>query len=220
MKYFPHVIALLAIAAGSMFAQEKSALETDPSGWTDIMPDASFTGWTRLAIPPTAGLQEPNQWRVDTANKVLECSGAGGHDMLRYDKLYGNFIFHVEWKATPKTPDEKRYNGGIMVRTSKYGEIWFQAQTTPGGGYLFGDTIIDGKAQRVNASKQMKENRTAPMGEWNTFEVRGEGDTITLWVNGAVVNTLSGVVLREGYIGLEAEGYPATYRNVKVKSLN
>jgi hypothetical protein len=35
-----------------------------------------------------------------------------------------------------------------------------------------------------------------------------------------VVNDLSGVGLRRGYIGLEAEGYDITFRNLKMKPLD
>jgi hypothetical protein len=65
----------------------------------------------------------------------------------------------------------------------------------------------------------MSENRVKPAGEWNHFEIRAEGDRITLSVNGAVVNDLPGVGLRRGYIGLEAEGYEITFRNLRLQEL-
>ena len=43
---------------------------------------------------------------------------------------------------------------------------------------------------------------------------------ITLSVNGVVVNEMSGIGLRRGYIGLEAEGYEITFRNLKLKTLD
>ena len=43
------------------------------------------------------------------------------------------------------------------------------------------------------------------MGEWNHYDLRAQADRITLAVNGAVVNELTGVGLRRGYIGLEED---------------
>jgi hypothetical protein len=188
--------------------------------WTDILPDESLKGWTRVPIPPADGLKPKLQWRVDAAQKTLICTGDGGHEWLRYDKEVGDFVLQVEWRFTPKTEEPKKYNSGIGVRLSKYGELWVQGQAGSGGGYLFGDNLSDGAIKRFNLSKEMKENRVKPAGEWNLYEVRAQGDKITLSVNGMVVNEIGGIALRRGYIGLEAEGYEITFRNVKLKPLD
>jgi len=188
--------------------------------WTDILPDESLKGWTRIPIPPVDGLKPKLQWRVDPVRKVLICAGDGGHEWLRYDQEVGDFVFHVEWRFTPKSEEPKKYNSGIGVRLSKYGELWVQAQTGLAGGYLFGDNLSNGSIQRFNLSKEMKENRVKPAGEWNVYEVRAQGDTVTLSVNGMVVNEIGGIALRRGYIGLEAEGYEITFRNVRLKPLD
>ena len=66
------------------------------------------------------------------------------------------FIFQAEWRFTPRGADEKRYNSGIGIRLSRYGEIWYQAQTGLSGGYLFGENFAGGTIQKFNLSKQMK----------------------------------------------------------------
>jgi hypothetical protein len=66
----------------------------------------------------------------------------------------------------------------------------------------------------------MKENRVKPAGEWNRYEIRAVGDTITLSVNGAVTSTMTGVALRKGYIGLEAEGFEIAFRNLRIRPLD
>ena len=186
--------------------------------WIDLMPSPDLKGWTRVPIPPVPGGDPKLQWRVDTAKHELICAGDGQHEWLRSDQEFGNFLMQVEWRFTPKEGNP-RYNSGIGVRLSKYGEIWFQAQTGLAGGYWFGDNIVDGAMKRFNLSKQAKENRVKPAGEWNLYEIRAEGDKLTLSINGAVVSETSGCVLRKGYIGLEAEGHEITFRTVKLKPL-
>jgi hypothetical protein len=158
------------------------------------------------------------QWSVDAAKGILTCKGDGAHEWLRYDRELANFILHVEWRYEPRGANAK-YNSGIGVRMSKYGDIWHQAQTGQTGAYWFGATLVNGAIERVNLRDQMTDNRVKPAGEWNTFEIRAEGPVLSLWVNGAVVNEFRQCELKKGYIGLEAEGYEVWFRNVQVKEL-
>jgi len=208
-------VACAALLGAALFQTAARAAD-----WTGILPDESLKGWTRIPIPPVDGLKPRLQWRVDPAQKILICAGDGGHEWLRYDTEVGDFVLQVEWRFTPKAEEPKKYNSGIGVRLSKYGELWVQAQTGLAGGYLFGENLTNGAIQRFNLSKEMKENRVKPAGEWNVYEVRAQGDRITLSVNGMVVNEIGGIALRRGYIGLEAEGYEITFRNLRLKSLD
>ena len=189
------------------------------AGPVDLLPDEGLHGWTRLPIPPIDGLKPKMQWRVDPAQHTLICTGDGGHEMLRYDKELGDFVFEADWRFTPRGASETRYNSGVFARVSQYGEIWYQAQTGANGGYLFGNNIVDGVIQRFNLSKEMKENRVKPAGEWNHYELRAQGSHLSLAVNGVVVNELPNCGLRKGYIGLEAEGFEITFRNLKLQVL-
>ena len=189
-----------------------------PAQSVDLLPDESLKGWTRIPIPATDGLKPKLQWRVDSAQKTLICSGDGGHEWLRYDQVLGDYILQVDFRFTPKG-DGARFNSGIGIRLSAWGELWTQAQTGPTGGFLFGVNLVDGALQRFNLSKEMKENRIKPAGEWNHYEIRAQGDKIALSVNGAVVNEVAGIALRKGYIGLEAEGYEVAFRNIKLQVL-
>ena len=210
----------ISIALAMAFAGLAAILAAGTAETTDILPNESLQGWTRIPIPPISALNPKIQWRVDAAQQALICAGDGGHEWLRYDRELTDFEFQVDWRFTPRTSGETKYNSGIGVRLSKYGEIWHQAQTGATGGYLFGNTITDGLLQSFNLSKQMKENRVKLTGEWNHYEVRAQGDRITLAVNGAPVSEISGVALRRGYIGLEAEGYEIAFKNLKVKVLD
>jgi hypothetical protein len=211
-------IVLCLALAGAAAAQTRSALETDASGWADLMPDESLKGWTRIGIPPAPPQDPKLQWKVDPAAKTLICEGDGAHEWLRYDRELANYILHVEWRYEPREGNP-RYNSGIGVRMTRFGDIWHQAQTGQTGAYWFGATLIDGVVGRVNLSKEMKENRVKPAGEWNVFEIRADGPVLSLWTNGAVVSEFKECQLKKGYIGLEAEGFKVHFRNLKVKEL-
>lgn len=207
--------AVLLGAALLCAAESKSALESDPKGWTDL---TTLKGWTRVPIPKTATLNAENQWKFDAKTKTIICEGDKGHEMLRSDATYKDFILHAEWRFK-KIDANPKYNSGVFVRTSKDGEYMTQGQVGPGPAvWLFMDYAgPDGKKARVNLRDQMKAERVRPPGEWNTYEMTAEGSKVALWVNGETIGFIEPVGLAEGHVGLEAEGFYIEFRNVKIK---
>jgi len=188
-------------------------------GWKDIFPDANFSQWTRISIPPGKPVTEPSQWKIDRAAGTLVCEGNGGHEMLRYNTEYADFVMHVEWKYTVLPDPNAKYNSGVFVRNNADGSIWHQAQAGAAGGYLFGDTPVQGKVQRVNLREKMTENRVKPAGEWNTYDITCKGRTISLAVNGKTVSEFTECELPKGYPALEAEGFRIEFKNIRIKPL-
>jgi hypothetical protein len=213
------VIGFLSFAGALQAAETKSALESDPEGWADIMPQPDLKGWYRVPVPPTGKLGR-EQWHVDTAQNVLICDGDGGHDMLLLDKEIGDAVFHFEVRYT-RIEGKTGYNSGAYVRNSKDGAIWHQAQFGDAkDGFLFGVTPTDGaKPKFFTLKNDVKDSRVKPAGEWNTLEVTARGKTLTLWVNGAVTCEFKDCGQPEGRLGLEGEGYQVEFRNLKLKLL-
>jgi len=59
-----------------------------------------------------------------------------------------------------------------------------------------------------------------PIGEWNVYEIRADGDKLTYTLNGEVVNRGSGAAAVPGKIGLECENTPIMFRDIKVKTID
>ncbi len=202
-------------------ADGPSQLAASPKGWVDIMPGADLKGWTRVPIKSELR-PEVAVWKVDPKARVLRCSGelpppTGSHELFRYDKDLGDFVFHVEWRFVD--PARTGWNSGVFARTNANATIWHQAQTgNAAGGFWFGDTPDEtGKVGRKKIDAG--EKRVRPAGEWNAFEITARGDRLTLWVNGAVTAEWTGILVPRGHIGLEAEGHPVEFRNLKLKTL-
>lgn len=211
----------MGLVAGRLAAAEPTpaALESDPSGWIDLMPAADLKGWSRVPVPPGGRLGRA-QWHVEEAGKVLVCDGDGGHDMLLCDREFGDGVFHLEFRYT-RIEGKTGYNSGAYVRNSKDGALWHQAQFGDGkDGFLFGETPgPDGKKKFFSTQKAVTDRRVKPAGEWNALEITARGRTLSLWVNGAVTCEFSACGHPQGLVGLEGEGYRIEFRNLKIKPL-
>ncbi len=207
---------LLGIGADARAEKLPDALTTEPAGWTDVMPPADLQGWSRVAIPSTNALGRA-QWQVDVTNRLLVCTGDGGHEMLRFDRRLTNAIFHVEFRFVTLTTKHPHYNSGIFIRNSADGTIWHQCQLTSDGGYIFGNTPVNGQPQLFLVPAENRCWKSAV--EWNTMEVTARGSTLTCWCNGNVLSTLEHCEVSAGYLALEAEDFAIEFRNLKLKEL-
>lgn len=209
------VSSWLASLASAAPGAQPSMLEQAPSGWLDIQPGPDLKGWTRVGVPPGHPLGRA-QWHVDSPG-VLVCDGDGGHEMLQYDREVSDCIFHVEFRFSPMTGTNQNYNSGVFVRNSADGAVWYQAQLTMDGGFLFGSGPVNGATKRFKL--RPTELRMKPAGEWNTVEVTARGNTLTVWLNGAPTCVYCECEMPKGYVALESEGYRIEFRNVKLKEL-
>ncbi len=164
-------LPLAALAILPLAAQTgKSLLEQDASGWIDIMPGPGLKGWTRLPIAPDP-LAPESQWKVQ--NGVLICEGDKGHDWIRFDREFTDFVFHVEFRYTP-IAGNPRYNSGIFIRSAADYSSWFQVQIgSSQGGYLFGRGP-DGR-RFTTADRTPDQTLVKPAGEWNVVETTVQG---------------------------------------------
>jgi hypothetical protein len=198
--------------------ESKSALETDPSGWADLLPGRDLQGWKRVPLPPGSELKSKNPWSVDPTSKTLLCDGVGLHEMLLHEQERADGIFHVEWRFRP-VEGKSGYNSGVYVRNSLDGKVWHQAQVgNRNVGFLFGDTLVDGQVKRQRIASTVPQRGKGP-GEWNTYEVTCKGETIRLWVNGAVTVVWDDCQVPRGHVGLEAEGWVIEFQNLKFKEI-
>ena len=85
------------------------------------------------------------------------------------------------------------------------------------GGYLFGNSPVNGVNQRFKTSAT--ESRMKPAGEWNTIEVTARGKVLSVWLNGMETCAYDQCSVPKGFIALEGEGYRIEFRNLKVKEL-
>ena len=74
----------------------------------------------------------------------------------------------------------------------------------------------EGDARRV---LNLTDDSEKPLGEWNTMVIEARGDTVTVWVNGDLVNDGFGASADHGKIALQAEGTEVEFRKVEIGPL-
>jgi intracellular sulfur oxidation DsrE/DsrF family protein len=193
----------------------------DAGGWIDLLAGAGpeLKGWTRGPIPPGGTLNPESQWSLDAATGHLVCEGDGGHEWLRWDTELSDFIFRGEFRYTP-VEGKKKYNSGMYARNSADATIWHQAQFGDGnGGFLFGETMVGGERKFFSLAKEVRDAPVRPAGEWNTVEIRCQGQDMILAINGEMTCALHDCEVPSGHVGVEAEGYRIEFRNLKVRRL-
>ncbi|MGO1520744.1 MAG: 3-keto-disaccharide hydrolase [Sphingobacterium sp.] len=159
--------------------------------------------------------------------------------VVRSDKMYENFIMHVEWRHL-----EKGGNSGIFVwcdavpdpnsRLPMGMEIqmleldWVNQNQRNGEkppiayvhGELFGAGGMTASPDNPRGTRSKSlENRCKGVGEWNKYTVVCVDGTVKLAVNGKFVNGIRLASKRKGYVCLEAEGAKMEFRNLQIIEL-
>ena len=151
---------------------------------------------------------------------ILHCKGEP-FGYAKTDRQYDDYELHVEWRW-PGEPT----NSGVFVHLQEEDAIWpvcFEAQMMHGRA---GDLIAMGDgdfSERIDKSRRVvqrltEESREKPAGEWNTYRIIAQGDSMEVYVNGALQNRATGLNYTSGRIGLQSEGGPIEFRNVYLLS--
>ena len=219
----------LALAAGCSSAPPQETVTsialfngTDLSGWHADVP--------RADEDPTL----PASFAVEDG--ILVSRGTPqGH--LITDASYSDYRLELEWRW-PGEPG----NCGVLVHASTPRRLYamfpqsIECQMHVGNAgdfWCIGEDIAvpDMEARRGPREKwgvdegrnrrirNLTDDSEAPLGEWNTMVIECRDRTITVWVNGDLVNVGSDCTADRGKIALQAEGARCEFRRVELTAL-
>jgi hypothetical protein len=187
--------------AGTTAARAQAVREDEgKEGFVSLFNGKDFTGWRFSDAKPTPETPPPN-WKVEDG--VIRLSG-GNSPHLASEKEYGDFDVRLQWRAM-----RDRYNSGFFIRSGrevKANQINL-SQAAVG-------KLMSG-AEGGDAVPTLQK----PVGEWNDWRVVAVGDRVTFWCNGQRAWEVTGFKDRRGYLGLQAEGAPMEFRNIRIKEL-
>ncbi|MFI6426635.1 family 16 glycoside hydrolase [Promicromonospora sp. NPDC050880] len=196
-------------------------------GGADICePKRYERGYTALFDGTLASLDGWNMAGPGSFGRQADCTirGAGGMGLLWHSTELTEYSLKLDWKL------KKDDNGGVFVGFPDPGndpwvavnqgyEIQIDATDLPdrttGAIYTF-----------QGADPEVVERALKPVGSWNSYEIRVQGQTIKVFLNGELVNDFVSTDpardLSQGFIGLQnhGQGEAVSYRDVRVKDLS
>ena len=142
---------------------------------------------------------------------VMHCTGQP-YGYARTTQMYQNYKLTCIWRFVKVAPHAD--NSGIFVHIQPPDKVWpvcvecqglYQHQ---GDIYLQPGFAADGYPIEKKATliPQMGPPNENPAGEWGTNIVICNGNAIGLFVNGKVMNQITGCNITNGYVGIQAEG--------------
>jgi len=209
-------VVLALLVAHSVTVEVAPASEA-----VDLLADG-FDGWTYDLSGKDVKMADV--WSLEDG--VLKCKGRPA-GVLRTEKEYGDYVLELEWRWPGGGG-----NNGVLVHCGdpRTLGIWprsLEVQLHSGNAGDFWDIgtecdVPNEEARRNGRRvKNLTDDSEKPLGEWNHYRIRCEGDTVTVWVNGEQVNACTnlrnkktGEPLTSGAISLQSEGTPIEYRNV------
>ena len=216
------LIALLGRAEQTLWSFEPA------TEWKELIStDDAWAGWKAFH---EGNAQVQDVWSV-SADGVLACKGTPlGYLATTTD--YVDFVLELQYRW-PAGADPGK--GGVLIRQTGPDKVWpkcLEAQINAGGAGDFwglGGFVLQGPADRLKSLEHPQfgkltnlratENVERPAGEWNEYTITAKGETVTLELNGKVVNKATGCEADAGKILLTAEGFPIEFRRVRIRKL-
>ncbi len=152
---------------------------------------------------------------TQSAIGVIECNGKP-NGYICTKKSYTNYILSFEFRY-PK----QKGNSGVLNYIAGDHKIWPACVEVQGHYDNLAMIFAMGgaKGPRNNGDKAAREKARKPHTEWNKLEVISENGVLTAKLNGVLIAKSGPYINRKGPIGLQSEGAPIHFRNIKVKEL-
>jgi len=229
----PIVLALAVVAAAPARAQSPAAA---PAGFTALFNGTDLAGWRgrphfdprkEAEGTPEERATRQGEWNADMAahwkveNGVIVNDGKGVY--LTTARDYGDFELELEWMFPEACGDS-----GIYLRANPQVQIWDpdcerdnKLGNQKGSGGLWNNPPESaGRTPLVKADK--------PIGQWNTFRIRMQGDRVAVVLNDQTVVAdapLANYFAKgeplpaRGPIQIQTHGSPLHVRNVFIREL-
>jgi hypothetical protein len=201
------------------------ALRAEEDGFVPLFNGRDLSGWVNVNCAPET-------WSVNDG--MIHCTGLPT-GALRTPRQYENFILELEWRhlrsggnsgvfiwgspiAAPGVP----FLRAVEVQVLDHGfnvpgkNEWY---TTHGDVFPIHGSTMKPFGHHNGMRSFPSEERSKGTPEWNHYRIVCSNGVIRLHVNGKEVSGGEDCNYRKGYLGLESEGGPIDFRNVRIKEL-
>ncbi|MDF2264084.1 ThuA domain-containing protein [Streptomyces coacervatus] len=184
------------------------------NGYRTLFDSGSLDGWKQAG---------PGTFARDDDGTL---TSSGGMGLLWYAASdFASYSLKLDWKMAGADGDD---NSGVFVGFPPSDDPW----SAVNNGYEIQIDATDvpekttGSVYGFQSADLKKRDRALnPPGEWNTYEIRVEGERLRVWLNGVKINDFTGTdparSLRDGHIGIQNHGADdqVSFRNIRIKEL-
>ncbi|MGI5515918.1 ThuA domain-containing protein [Streptomyces sp. CA-106131] len=171
----------------------------------------SLSGWKQAG---------PGSFTLDADGTLTSTGGMG---LLWYATSgFSAYSLKLDWKTAGDD------NSGVFVGFPPSDDPW----SAVNNGYEIQIDATDvpdkttGSVYGFQSADLKKRDRALnPPGEWNTYEIRVEGERLRLWLNGVKINDFTNTdparSLRDGHLGIQnhGSGDQVSFRDIRIKEL-
>jgi hypothetical protein len=211
--------ALLAVAIVLAVVSRVAAEEAKP---VSLFNGKDFEGWTFYLSDSKLKLEDV--WSV--ADGAIVCKGKPS-GYLRTKDDYQDYVLTLQWRWAPGTTGG---NSGVLVHTSTPNAlgVWpksIEVQLAAGNAgdfWVIGTELSIPNAETRRMGRRhlnLTDSSEKAPGEWNTMEITCKENTITVKVNGELVNEATECSVSRGAISLQSEGAEVHFREIKLAPL-
>lgn len=190
------LFATLAARAEGLSDEEKAA------GFVPLFNGTDLTGWRFTGSEESPPKTLPENWKVEEG--VIKVTG-GGKPHLATAEKFGDFELRLEWRGM-----REKYNSGLFIRSKPdLGSNQLNLAKGSEGAFIGG---------KVEGAKPVGDLQKPP-GEWNEWRIIAQGEKLTFYCNCQLAYEATGLKPAEGHIGLQAEGAPLEFRNLRLRKI-
>jgi hypothetical protein len=153
----------------------------------------------------------------------MHCTGQP-FGYARTDKSFRDYKLTVEWRFVKIAP--RADNSGVFVHVHTPDQVWPHCIENQGQYHHQGDFIFMGGAMfagtnglkqgQIRLRGQQNENAA---GEWNTYQIVCHSNSVQNYVNGRLMNEVTGCSASDGAIAMQSEGGEWELRKIYIEPL-
>jgi hypothetical protein len=197
----------------------------EADGFVSLFNGRDLSGWVNVNCAPET-------WSV--RDGMIHCTGLPT-GALRTARQYENFILELEWChlssggnsgvfiwSSPVAAPGVPFLRAIEVQVLDHGfnipgkNEWY---TTHGDVFPIHGSTMEPFGRHNGMRSFPSEERSKGSPEWNHYRIVCTNGVLRLHVNGKEVSGGQQCSYRKGYLGLESEGAPIDFRNLRIKEL-
>ncbi|MFI6034421.1 ThuA domain-containing protein [Streptomyces sp. NPDC051315] len=203
------------LVGGILYAVGEVRADCRPeAGYRPLFDGTSLEGWRQAG---------PGSFTLDDDGTL---TSSGGMGLLWYAASgFSSYSVKLDWRMSGASGDD---NSGVFVGFPPSDDPWSAVHH----GYEVQIDATDvperttGSVYGFRSADLRKRDRALnPPGEWNTYEIRVEGERLRVWLNGVKINDFTNTdpvrSLRDGHLGLQNHGADdqVSFRDVRIKEL-